>query len=90
MEEIMDRKEDFIQDFPIDPNNYFQIYVLAVYFILQTLTTVGYGDYPGSTQFEYAFCMCLEVKLSYKHDLVHWAFNVLIYDGQYQFYTIKV
>lgn len=37
-----------------------QIYVNAFYFILTTITTVGYGDITGSTTNEYLFSMCVE------------------------------
>lgn len=37
-----------------------QIYVNAFYFILTTITTVGYGDITGSTTNEYIFSMCVE------------------------------
>ena len=36
------------------------VYVLAVYFIVTTLVTVGYGDYKGYTPTEYLFQMMLE------------------------------
>lgn len=39
-----------------------EIYIFSVYWILETLTTVGYGDYVGHTQYEYLFTMILEVK----------------------------
>ena len=38
----------------------FPIYVNAAYFILTTITTVGYGDISGNTKYEYAFSMCVE------------------------------
>jgi len=31
------------------------IYVSAIYWVITTLTTVGYGDYKGYTQQEYIF-----------------------------------
>jgi hypothetical protein len=37
-----------------------EIYVNAFYFILTTITTVGYGDISGSTTYEYLFSMCVE------------------------------
>ena len=36
------------------------IYFNAFYFILTTITTVGYGDISGSTTNEYLFSMCVE------------------------------
>lgn len=40
--------------------NYGSIYVGSVYWILETITTVGYGDYFGRVRREYIFSMCLE------------------------------
>lgn len=37
-----------------------ELYIYAIYWVLQTITTVGYGDYPGHTQKEYIFSMALE------------------------------
>lgn len=37
-----------------------EIYINAFYFILTTITTVGYGDISGSTTAEYLFSMCVE------------------------------
>jgi hypothetical protein len=37
-----------------------EIYVNAFYFILTTITTVGYGDISGSTTYEYLFSMGVE------------------------------
>lgn len=36
------------------------IYVNAFYFMLQTITTVGYGDVNGSTTIEYLYSMLVE------------------------------
>jgi len=36
------------------------IYANAFYFILTTITTVGYGDITGKTTIEYLFSMCVE------------------------------
>jgi hypothetical protein len=44
----------------------YNIYVRASYFILTTITTVGYGDNTGSNTYEYIFSMCVEfVGLTY-------------------------
>lgn len=40
---------------PVDRENNSTVYVLAVYFIVTTLVTVGYGDYKGYTSTEYLF-----------------------------------
>jgi hypothetical protein len=47
-----------INEFP--ENDFKSIYIFSIYFILQTLTTVGYGDHTGSTRAEHIFCMILE------------------------------
>jgi hypothetical protein len=36
------------------------VYVTAVYWVITTLTTVGYGDYKGYTPSEYAYQMVVE------------------------------
>jgi len=38
----------------------YEIYANAFYFILTTITTVGYGDISGNTTIEYLFSMCVE------------------------------
>ena len=37
-----------------------EIYLTSIYFTVQTITTVGYGDYAGSTPDEYIFSIALE------------------------------
>ena len=37
-----------------------EIYINAFYFILTTITTVGYGDINGTTTYELLFSMCVE------------------------------
>ena len=37
-----------------------EIYANAFYFILTTITTVGYGDISGTTENELLFSMCVE------------------------------
>ena len=37
-----------------------EIYINAFYFILTTITTVGYGDITGTTTYELLFSMCVE------------------------------
>ena len=34
-------------------------YLNAFYFIVTTMTTVGYGDFSGHTTFEQIYCICL-------------------------------
>ena len=44
-----------------EASEYFtSIYPNAFYFILTTITTVGYGDITGSTSAEYVFSMFVE------------------------------
>jgi hypothetical protein len=38
-----------------DANNITAVYIRAIYFIITTLTTVGYGDFKGFTNNEYLF-----------------------------------
>ena len=40
--------------------NNFQIYVFSLYWVFQSITTVGYGDYTGNREIEYIFTMFLE------------------------------
>jgi hypothetical protein len=45
----------------LEPYDYYkEIYANAFYFILTTITTVGYGDITGSTTIEYMFSMGVE------------------------------
>ena len=46
--------------FRIDPNDQFTMYSTAIYWVITTLTTVGYGDYKGYTVTEYGFQMIVE------------------------------
>ena len=45
---------------PLAYEYFTSIYPNAFYFILTTITTVGYGDITGSTSFEYIFSMFVE------------------------------
>jgi hypothetical protein len=56
---VFHQSDEGVQDF--DENQSKAIYIFAVYWILETLTTVGYGDYVGHTREEYIFSMVLEV-----------------------------
>ena len=40
--------------------DYSTIYITSLYWVVTTLTTVGYGDYYGTTQEEYIFTMIVE------------------------------
>jgi hypothetical protein len=43
-----------------DPNDYKHLYVLSVFYVLETITTVGYGDYTGGNTYERVYAMFLE------------------------------
>ena len=43
------------------PNKYFNSYVTALYFIVVTVTTVGYGDWSPDTDNEFLFVIFLEL-----------------------------
>lgn len=45
---------------PVDSEEPSGIYVKAVYWVITTLTTVGYGDYKGYTPMEFIFQMVVE------------------------------
>jgi len=79
-----DKDVNWVQYGDFDPTDFTSIYIFSVYFILQTLTTVGYGDHTGSTKYEYIFCMILEVfPIISKIYIVHWFEFLLFLDGQY-------
>lgn len=44
----------------VDVTNNTTVYITAIYWVITTLTTVGYGDYKGYTPTEYAFQMLIE------------------------------
>mmetsp|Transcript_5086 Transcript_5086/g.7722 ORF Transcript_5086/g.7722 Transcript_5086/m.7722 type:complete len:216 (+) Transcript_5086:1260-1907(+) len=46
--------------FKVDNDNRFQVLVTSIYWVITTLTTVGYGDYKGYTPEEYLFQMIVE------------------------------
>eukprot|EP00352_Strombidinopsis_acuminata_P001164 CAMPEP_0176343048 /NCGR_PEP_ID=MMETSP0126-20121128/3647_1 /TAXON_ID=141414 ORGANISM="Strombidinopsis acuminatum, Strain SPMC142" /NCGR_SAMPLE_ID=MMETSP0126 /ASSEMBLY_ACC=CAM_ASM_000229 /LENGTH=104 /DNA_ID=CAMNT_0017688793 /DNA_START=245 /DNA_END=556 /DNA_ORIENTATION=- len=41
-------------------SNEFELYVLSYYWVMEVITTVGYGDYSGKTMSEYGFSLVLE------------------------------
>jgi hypothetical protein len=59
-----DQKFSWVNFNSFDEKDFASMYIFSIYFILQTLTTVGYGDHTGSTTNEYIFCMILEVSLT--------------------------
>jgi len=46
--------------YKLDNSNSYQVYITAFYWVITTLTTVGYGDYRGYTSTEYVFQMFVE------------------------------
>lgn len=56
-----DERTSWVYNIGLDDHDSTSIYIIALYYILQTITTVGYGDYTGSTRNEYLFAMVLEV-----------------------------
>jgi hypothetical protein len=38
------------------------VYITSLYWVITTLTTVGYGDIKGNTYQEYLFTMVIEVR----------------------------
>ena len=38
-----------------------QTYLTSFYFTVTTITTVGYGDYSGSTNIEMTFCILIMI-----------------------------
>jgi len=57
---MLSKHEDYFEN-PLSIYIYAtQIYTVAFYFILTTITTVGYGDIVGGTEYEYAFSMFVE------------------------------
>ena len=45
----------------INPTDIKSIYIYSIYWVMMTITTVGYGDLTGSNKYEYIFSMVLEV-----------------------------
>lgn len=52
--------EDCSKGTPVDITDDSSVYITACYWVISTLTTVGYGDYKGYTSQEYGFQMIVE------------------------------
>ncbi len=44
-----------------EPDGFKHLYILSVFYVLETITTVGYGDYTGGNTYERVYAMFLEV-----------------------------
>lgn len=59
LEPVLDSKTGEIVDYTVEGKQY-EIFVFSYYWVFETVTTVGYGDYVGKTSAEYVFSICLE------------------------------
>ena len=67
------------------PENKQSNYIFAFYWIMETITTVGYGDYSGTTSEEIAFTMFLEfVGLSFFSFLIGSISNIFSKGGKFE------
>ena len=55
-------KPTWVYNNGFDDEDSLDIYIFAFYWVLTTLTTVGYGEITGGTEYEYVFSMILEVR----------------------------
>jgi hypothetical protein len=61
------------------------VYIRAVYFIITSLATVGYGDFKGSTTNEYMFQMALEfIGIAFFSLLMGSINNILVQESKLQ------
>ena len=58
---ISDQNFDWIQKFQYLNSSDFDLYTAAVYFSIQTMTTVGYGDISGTNTSEKYVSICMMV-----------------------------
>lgn len=64
------------------------VYITSLYWVVTTLTTVGYGDITGHSSEEYLFTMVVEVRFEFiKSYSVYW-YRLLCLDyGKHQQHT---
>ena len=75
-----------VNDFPVVEGNESFIYFFSLYWILETMTTVGYGDYSGGNTREYIFSMILEfVGLSFFSLLMGVMSTFINHDTSFEF-----
>jgi len=68
-----------------EKTNISQVYIRAVYFIITTLTTVGYGDFRGFTNNEYIFQMAVEfIGIGFFSFLMGSINNILVQESKLQ------
>ena len=61
----------------------FDLYVTSIYYVVTTMSTVGYGDISGGTSAERIFCILLMITGVLSFNLISGALGALItnYDG---------
>lgn len=85
MHQEFENRKSWVYAINVDDHDSATIYITSLYYILQTITTVGYGDYTGSTRYEYLFAMVLEVLIHYYNFNVVYRLDFLLFlNGKYQ------
>ena len=63
---------------PYDYYNKFDLYITSVYYIVTTMSTVGYGDISGGTTAERIYCIALMLTGVISFNLISGALGALI------------